>query len=164
MTRIYGEAAGDIGADTIALADVNADGLAEMIFASPTYDPAQRPEAGDLKVIFGDPGRLPPVVDLANVPASVSVYQVIAADPGDMFAYSFTVGDFDGDGFTDLMPNGMGGDGLGNCCRDAGELYILSGREFSLRAGRGPTDTPCLTRVTSHRYRRSTTPARRESS
>ena len=148
MTRIYGEAAGDIGADTIALADINADGLAEMIFASPTYDPFQRPEAGDLKVIFGDLGRLPPVVDLANVPANVSVYQVIAADPGDMFAYSFTVGDFDGDGFMDLMPNGMGGDGLANCCRDAGELYILSGREFSLRAGRGPTDTPCLTRVT----------------
>ncbi len=147
LTRIYGEAAGDIGSDTIALADVNADGLDEMIFASPTYDPASRPEAGDLKVIFGDPGRLPTVVDLANVPASVSVYQVIAADPGDMFAYSFTVGDFDADGFTDLMPNGMGGDGLGNCCRDAGELYILSGREFSLRAGRGPAGTPCLTRV-----------------
>lgn len=147
MTRIYGEAAGDIGADTIALADVNADGLAEMVFASPTYDPMSRAEAGDLKVIFGDAGRLPPVVDLANPPASVSVYQVIAADPGDMFAYSFTVGDFDGDGFTDLMPNGMGGDGLNNCCRDAGELYILSGKEFSLRAGRGPSGTPCLTRV-----------------
>ena len=148
MTRIYGEAAGDIGSDTIALADVNADGLDEMIFASPTYDPASRPEAGDIKVIFGDADRLPTVVDLANPPASVSVYQVIAADPGDMFAYSFTVGDFDGDGFTDLMPNGMGGDGLGNCCRDAGELYILSGKEFSLRAGRGPAGTPCLTRVT----------------
>lgn len=148
MTRIYGQAAGDIGADTIALADVNADGLAEMIFASPTYDPASRPEAGDLKVIFGSTDRLPGVVDLASPPASVPVFQVIAADPGDMFAYSFTVGDYDGDGFTDLMPNGMGGDGLGNCCRDAGELYILSGKEFSLRAGHGPSGTPCLTRVT----------------
>lgn len=148
LTRIYGEAAGDIGADTIALADVNSDGLAEMIFASPTYDPAARPEAGDLKVIFGKVDRLPTVVDLANPPLSVSVYQVIAADPGDMFAYSFTVGDFDGDGFLDLMPNGMGGDGLANCCRDAGELYILSGREFSVRAGQGPSGTPCLTQVT----------------
>jgi hypothetical protein len=65
-----------------------------------------------------------------------------------MFAYSFASGDFDGDGFTDLMPNGMGGDGLDNCCRDSGELYVLSGREFAARAGRGPGATPCLSRVT----------------
>lgn len=147
LTRIYGEAEGDIGSDTIALADVNADGRAEMIFASPTYDPSARPQAGDVKVIFGKPERLPTVVDFANPPATVDVYQIIAADPGDMFAYSFTVGDFDADGFTDLMPNGMGGDGLANCCRDAGELYILSGKEFSIRAGRGPAGTPCLTKV-----------------
>jgi hypothetical protein len=146
LVRIYGQAANDIGADTIALVDVDGDGLAEMIFASPTNDPAGRSEAGDVKVIFGTRDRLPSVVDLAAPP--VAVYRAIAADPGDMFAYSFTSGDFDGDGFVDLMPNGMGGDGNGNCCRDAGELYVLSGREFAARAGRGPGETPCLSRVT----------------
>ena len=148
MVRIYGENAGDIGADTIALADVDRDGLAEMIFASPTYDPPGRAEAGDLKVIFGSRDRLPSIVDLKNPPVGVPVYRVIAADPGDMFAYSFTVGDFDHDGYTDLMPNGMGGDGNLNCCRDAGELYVLSGKVFSARAGRGAVLAPCLSSVT----------------
>lgn len=146
VTRLYGQAAGDIGADTIALVDVDGDGRAEMVFASPTNDPPGRADAGDIKVIFGTSDRLPPVVDLAD--PQVPVFRVIAADPGDMFAYSFAAGDFDGDGFTDLMPNGMGGDGNGNCCRDAGELYVLSGREFSTRAGRGGGETPCLSRVT----------------
>jgi hypothetical protein len=144
VVRIYGEAANDIGADTVALVDVDRDGLAEMVFASPTYDPEGRPNAGDLKIVFGSRDGLPGVVDLASPPASVPVFRVVAADPADMFAYSFTAGDFDGDGYTDLMPNAMGGDGLANCCRDAGELYVLSGREFSARAGRGATPAPCL--------------------
>ncbi len=144
MTRIYGQAAGDIGADTIALVDVDGDGFAEMVFASPTNDPNGRAEAGDIKVIFGRADRLPAIVDLAA--PTIPVFRAIAADPGDMFAYSFAFGDFDGDGLNDLMPNGMGGDGLGNCCRDAGELYVLSGREFAARAGRGPGETPCLSR------------------
>ncbi len=148
MVRIYGENAGDIGADTIALSDIDRDGLAEMIFASPTYDPAGRPEAGDVKVIFGSVDRLPPIVDLKTPPGDVPVYRIIAADPGDMFAYSLTVGDYDGDGYTDLMPNGMGGDGNLNCCRDAGELYVLSGKVFSARAGRGAVLPPCLSAAT----------------
>ncbi len=148
VSRIYGQAAGDIGADTIALVDVDGDGRSEMVFASPTNDPPGRNEAGDLKIIFGRPERLPAIVDLAAVPTGVTVYRVIASDPGDMFAYSFTFGDFDGDGLNDLMPNGMGGDGNLNCCRDAGELYVLSGREFASRVGRSPAGAPCLSRAT----------------
>jgi hypothetical protein len=147
VTRFYGEAPEDIGADTIALVDVDRDGLAEVVFASPLYDPPGRAGAGDLKIVFGTREPLPGIVDFAAPPASVPVYRVVAADPGDMFAYSFTAGDFDGDSYTDLMPNGMGGDGLGNCCRDAGELYVLSGREFSARAGRGVAPAACLTRA-----------------
>jgi hypothetical protein len=148
VTRLYGERAGDIGADTVALVDVDMDGLAEVVFASPLFDPSPgRSEAGDVKVIFGSSGRLPGIVDFANPPASVEVYRIIARDPGDMFAYSFTQGDFNGDGYTDLLPNAMGGDGNGNCCRDAGELYVISGRAFSDFAGRSPAGAPCLTSV-----------------
>lgn len=147
VARFYGEGAEDIGADTIALVDVDRDGLAEVVFASPLFDPPGRSAAGDLKIVFGTRDRLPGIIDFADPPAAVPIYRIIAADPGDMFAYSFTAGDFDGDGYTDLMPNGMGGDGLGNCCRDAGELYVISGREFSARAGRGAAAAPCLTRA-----------------
>lgn len=149
FVRIYGEAPGDIGADTIALTDLDRDGLADMIFASPTADPPGRAEAGDVKIVFGSTTRPPAIIDLKSPPASVPVFRIIAADPGDMFAYSLTYGDFDGDGYTDLMPNGMGGDGEGNCCRDAGELYVLSGKALSGRAGRGPASAPCLSSVTA---------------
>jgi hypothetical protein len=147
VSRFYGQAANDIGADSFALDDVDADGFADVLFGSPLNSPAGRGGAGDLKVIFGSATRLPPVVDFADLPASVPAFQIIAADPGDMFVYSFAVGDVDGDGFTDLIPNAMGGDGFLNRHETAGDCYVISGKVFSGRAGRGPLSAPCLTRV-----------------
>lgn len=146
MTKLYGEDSGDIGADSILLADIDDDGLDDVLFGSPLNSPANRPGAGDLKVIYGTTDRLPAVVDFAN--PSVTVYQMIASDPDDILTYSIAVGDVDGDGVLDIIPNAMGGDGLNNRHEAAGDAYVISGREFSARAGRGQM-APCLTRVTA---------------
>jgi hypothetical protein len=147
VSRFYGQAANDIGADSFALEDVDADGFADVLFGSPLFSPSGRNGAGDLKVVFGSADRLPPVVDFADLPAGVQAFQIVAADPVDMFVYSFAAGDVDGDGFVDLIPNAMGGDGLLNRHETAGDCYVISGRVFSGRAGRGPLSAPCLTRV-----------------
>ncbi len=148
MTTIYGQAAGDIGADSLLLDDVDGDGLADVLFGSPLNTPASRGGAGDLKVLFGRAERLPAIVDTADPPGSVTIYQAIAADPADMFTYSLAVGDVDGDGVLDLVPNSMGGDGSGNRFDAAGECYVISGRLFAERAGRGGNgDLTCLSRV-----------------
>lgn len=148
MTTIYGQAAGDIGADSILLADLDGDGFADVLFGSPLNTPLPaRQGAGDLKVIYGGPDRLPGIVDTAR-PAPVTIYQLYAADPADMFTYSLTVGDVDGDGMLDIVPNSMGGDGLDNRHDAAGDAFVISGRVFAGRTGRGPDAPSCLSRVT----------------
>lgn len=147
FTKIYGEHANDIGADSILLADLDKDGLADVLFGSPTNTPAGRSTAGDLKVIFGSSSRFPAVIDTADPPVSAPVFQIVAPDAGDMFTYSLSVGDVDGDGYLDAVPNAMGGDGFGNLQDACGDAYVISGRLFAERCGRGTGSAPVLSRV-----------------
>ncbi|HMS17469.1 MAG TPA: hypothetical protein PKA37_11560, partial [Planctomycetota bacterium] len=57
--------------------------------------------------------------------------RIIGADAGDLLGYSMEGADFDGDGFAEIFPNAMRGDGFANASVDAGEVNILSGRIFS---------------------------------
>lgn len=140
LTILYGERAADIGADTLRAADLDGDGYDDLLFASPNNDCSgsgdTRPGAGDLKVLFGSAAGLPPLVDFADPPEGTTAFQVVAADLGDMLAYSLDTGDFDGDGHPDILSNAMGGDGRGNAVPNAGELNVISGRSFSQAAGR----------------------------
>jgi hypothetical protein len=145
LTRLYGENPGDIGADTVLIVDIDGDSYDDVLFGSPINAPLGRSGAGDLKVLYGSPTRFPPVVDLRS-PGSVEVYQIIAADANDMFTYSLTHGDVNGDGIEDLIPNSMGGDGLANRHIDAGEAYVISGKTFSERVGRMGTTPPVVSR------------------
>ncbi len=147
MTEIWGQNSGDIGADTLLLADVDADGLADLLFGSPTNTPLSRDTAGDLKVIFGSSDPFPAIVDTAAPPPDVPVYRIVAAEPGDLFTYSVAVGDVNGDGVTDIVPNAMAGDGFRNRYDTAGDAYVISGRAFSARAGRGEFAAPILSSV-----------------
>jgi hypothetical protein len=156
VTRLYGEFEGDIGADSVRMADLDRDGKDDLLFGSP-LNPATgaggplRLQAGDLKIVFGRANRLPAIVDFQHPPANVQVYQITGGERGtggygDLLTYSLSFGDFDGDGFMDLMPNSMGADGVDNSAPEAGELNIISGRILSERAGRtGNADSPVLT-------------------
>lgn len=145
---IYGENAGDIGADSLRIADIDDDGLEDILFGSPINAGAGRDSAGDLKIMFGTETPFPAIVDTANNPPSVPIFQIVAPEAGDIFTYSLATADVDGDGFIDLIPNAMGGDGAGNRLDFCGEAYVISGRLFSQRAGRGSQDAPGLTSVT----------------
>lgn len=136
---IYPDQEDSKGGDTLRVADLNSDGVGDLFYGAPDYDPigydlTQRRNAGMLAVLFSQEGGLAhqegQVTVPSNMPSDMVVRYVVGADPNDMMAYAMAVYDVDNDGIVDIAPNGMGGDGANNTFRDAGEIYILSGAEF----------------------------------
>ncbi|GAB4572384.1 MAG: hypothetical protein Kow0077_11720 [Anaerolineae bacterium] len=128
------------GGDTMRIADIDGDGIGDLLYAAPDYDPTgydliMRRNAGMLAVLFGQPGGfLAPdgrIVLPSGVPDDLRVRYLIGADQNDMLAYSMAVYDIDADGVQDIIPNGMGGDGAYNTLTNAGEIYVINGAEFA---------------------------------
>ncbi len=136
-TTIYGAAAGDIAADTLSSADVNMDGFDDLLVAVPSGDVTRFGSnvnaAGSVTVLYGGPVRWPSEVQLANMNTLTDIpsREAWGADAGDLTGYSMEAGDIDGDGFADVFPNAMRGDGFGNVLQDAGDVVIVSGQRFS---------------------------------
>lgn len=136
---IYPDQADSKAGDTLRAGDLDGDGAADLFYGAPDYDPVgydglSRPNAGMVAVIFGTPGAVLPNdngrILLFDPPPGLRTRFIIGADNNDMMAYALTVGDVDGDGVLDIVPNAMGGDGLHNNQINAGELYVISGAEF----------------------------------
>ena len=135
-TTIYGEDISDILGDTLSCNDVNADGFDDLVIALPSADP-NKPGigvvngAGEVIVLYGGPVRLPTTLTSNALTADYPHRRVWGEDAGDLCGYSMECGDFDSDGFADVFPNAMRGDGAGNTAPDAGEIHIVSGQRFS---------------------------------
>lgn len=137
VVRFYGQTDRAIAGDTAIFADVDGDGLDELVIASPNAPVGAVPRVGVTHIFFGTEQALPPVIDLADVPEEVSFLLVEGEDLNDMLAYSMAVGDADGDGLDDLVLNVMDGDGFMNRIPSSGDAHVLSGAEITLFAGRG---------------------------
>ncbi len=122
---IYGADAGDLLPGSIAVGDVNHDGIDDLLLG--TVDaggPANaRSKGGDAYVIFGSP-TLGGVIDLASTPANVTIY---GAEAGDKLGYGLASGDFNGDGTDDILVTAQWADGPGNVRSLAGEAYVIFG-------------------------------------
>lgn len=138
-TAVYVDQAFSKGADTIRLADLNNDGLDDLLYGAPDYDVTGydlrvRRNAGLLAVVFGESGGIPDIngqlILPSEVPDNAQVTYLVGADENDMMAYAMAVYDIDGDSYIDIAPNGMGGDGAYNTQPNAGEIYVISGWEF----------------------------------
>jgi mono/diheme cytochrome c family protein len=154
---IYPDQPDSKGGDTLRAGDMDGDGVGDVFYAAPNYDPTGadgrvRRNAGELTVIFGEKGGLPNDngrITLGDtLPDGLRIHRIIGVDDYDMMAYAMSVYDVDGDGVQDIAPNGMGGDGYLNQYINAGEIYIISGVEFLSAAhvsGVGATPQPTFT-------------------
>src|SRR5262249_26068536 len=98
VTAIYGQDNLDCAGDSVRAYDINRDGLADLFIGSPshtfTVNGETRDEAGDTTLIFGQPGFLPPVVKLYDLPMGVRAFRLAGAhgddqgvNGGDEFSY-----------------------------------------------------------------------------
>jgi mono/diheme cytochrome c family protein len=126
------------GGDTLRAADLDGDDIDDLLYGAPNYDPVGydgrlRPNAGILAIIYGVEGGFPNIdgqIQLLDPPDGLRVRFILGADENDMMAYAMAVYDVNGDGFVDIAPNAMGGDGVQNNQINAGEIYVVSGIEF----------------------------------
>jgi hypothetical protein len=146
ITVIYGQDNLDCAGDSVRAYDINKDGRAELFIGSPSHSFAigneERDDAGDTTLIFGQPGFMPPVVKLYDLPTGVRAFRLAGAhgdaqgiNGGDEFSYRLAGADVDGDGYIDYVANAMKGDGANNSVVDAGNVYIFSGKKLSARLG-----------------------------
>src|SRR5215475_2924466 len=123
--RFDGEAASQSGFSVAAAGDINGDGLADLIVGAPDASPDGREQAGSAVVIFGKTSGWSNI-DLAN-PAPGDGFRIDGAAAGDQAGYSVSsAGDFNGDGFDDLIIGAPHADPNGQT--DAGSAYVIFGK------------------------------------
>lgn len=120
---IYGRTKFDETGRSLAVGDVNHDGVDDILAGAPNGDPANRNDAGTVHVIFGS-SKFPTgaVLDLSSRLADVTVhgrYQFTH------LGSSLTVGDFNNDGVDDLI---IGAPFASQSKVRAGETYVVYGR------------------------------------
>jgi len=139
---IYPDQADSMGGDILRLADLNKDGYDELLYGAPTYDVIDnkqvlREDTGILAVFWGNESIShlfdEQLVFPSNIPNTVNVNYLVGADSSDETAYGLAVYDFNHDGYVDIAPNGMLGDGVDNALRNAGDAYIVDGLSFQRR-------------------------------
>lgn len=124
---VYGAEAGDNLGKTVAAHDLDGDGFEDLILPAPGGDGAAniRTGGGDVYILYGSLTRLPASTDLLTPP--VGVVTIYGVDPGDAYGSSVTAGDFDGDGFDDLVLGAAQADGPSNARSAAGDLAVIYG-------------------------------------
>jgi len=131
-----GRTAGDSLGRTLALVDLNGDGLLDICMGATNYfeevgDPARKVSYGGVFVMFGG-STLTGTVNFGpntsgGPPAANPDYLIKGADESDRAGRVLAGGDVNGDGTSDLLVGAPGGDGPSNGKRDAGQVHIIFG-------------------------------------
>jgi len=110
----------------LAAQDFNGDGFADLATGAPTEDLGGIPDAGAVHVLYGSPAGL---VAAGTEFLTQGMLGIDPDEPGDLFGAALTWGDFNADGFDDLVVGApgetlvLGGDGI---------AWVLSGSPFGL--------------------------------
>ena len=117
---------------SLAVADLDADGFADIIAGAPRADGPleKRADCGEVFIVRGA-SSLPPRIDLTAPPEGLRVHRIIGRAVGDAFGTSLATGDVEGDGNLDLMIGAplAKGPATPMVALDAGEVVVLSGED-----------------------------------
>jgi len=133
VSFIHGLKKLDLLGDTLSAADVNHDGYDDLAVGIPHETIRDQVMAGMVAVIYGRsepwPEELTPQDDV--LPPALQIAYILGRDADDLLSYSMEAKDFDNDGYADIFPNAMKGDGVNNAFLDAGEAFLVSGYRLS---------------------------------
>jgi Ca2+-binding RTX toxin-like protein len=125
--RLDGAAANDSSGWSVASAgDVNGDGFDDLIVGAISADPGGRAGAGSSYVVFGKAGGFASTLALSSLNGTTG-FRLDGVAGMDGSGYSVaSAGDFNGDGFDDLIVGAAGADPGGNA--SAGSSYVVFGK------------------------------------
>lgn len=124
LTVLGGASTDELGR-TMALGDLNNDGIQDLCMGAPGADPGQRGNAGAVHVVFGSKSFAKnAVVDLSTGLADVSVYGRYQFN---YLSSGLATGDFNNDGVDDLL---VGAKFASVSLQQAGEAYVFFGRSL----------------------------------
>ncbi len=119
---VEGGAAQVRAGNTVASADLNGDGIADLIIGAPLADPAGRVNAGEVYVIYGSPQ----VHGGIFLDDSFTGPRLRGATDLNQFGESLAVGDFNGDHIADLAVGASWAAPAGRT--EAGTVYLFYGQ------------------------------------
>ena len=130
---IYGRDPGDGLGIALAYGDVNGDGFDDLVVGAEFADGLGniKTETGEVWVLYGSNAGLPPVTELMTPPFSAASV-IHGADDFDHLGRAVATGDFDGDGYADVVMSSVAAAGSTNGDPNSGEVWVLYGKSAVL--------------------------------
>jgi len=114
------------GVSVASAGDVNGDGVEDLIVGAHAADPSGKASAGASYVVFGRTGGFARNLDLIGLDGTDG-FRITGINAGDQSGFAVSgAGDFNGDGFDDLIVGALKADASGRV--DAGESFLIFGK------------------------------------